>query len=518
MIEYIVTKQPITEIHAQGFVLFCPRGSDLTKDHRDICAAFKCDAEPVLKRLDFKGGDAVVDLLGLTCNGPVHLMFTGVPKLHDDRDERVESFRRIIGAVMRRAERLKITSLALYIPLYEADAFGCDAFQLASELAATCEMSIYHFDQFITDPKRKFPTDYRITVHLPESLHEAFEAGLGRGRRIGHAVNQARQWCDLPADILTPTELADRSKALAKAHGDVLKCKILTKKEIIDIGMGGLAAVAQGSAQDPRFVIMEYRCDEKDAPTLGLVGKGVTFDSGGLSIKPAARMDEMKDDMAGAAAVMSTMLAIASLKPHINVIGCAPLTENLPSGTAIKPGDIVSHYNGKTSEIKNTDAEGRLILADALAYISRHYTLNALIDLATLTGSCSAALGPFYAGCMSQHAEFQNVLLKAGKRSGDWLWPLPFHDDYKAAIVSDVADVCNIGKDQYRAGAITAGFFLQNFIENGTPWIHLDIAGTSFNVPDRSYYRPGATGCGVRLLIELITSIKPEVLRGLKKA
>ena len=210
----------------------------------------------------------------------------------------------------------------------------------------------------------------------------------------------------------------------------------------------------------------------------------------------------MKDDMAGAAAVISTMEMIAHLKPRVNVVAFAPLSENMPSGNATRPGDVVQFYNGKTAEIKNTDAEGRLILADALSYAVKHYSPDAIIDFATLTGSCSYALGPFFAGLMSQHEELTQRILSAGQRSGDRVWPLPFHDDYKPAVRSTVADLCNEGSSTYRAGAITAGFFLQNFV--GTvPWVHLDIAGTSFNVPDMSYYRPGATGFGVRLLADL---------------
>jgi leucyl aminopeptidase len=212
----------------------------------------------------------------------------------------------------------------------------------------------------------------------------------------------------------------------------------------------------------------------------------------------------MKDDMAGAAAVISTMEALAHLKPRINVIALAPITENLISGHATKPGDIIQFYNGKTAEIKNTDAEGRLILADALSYAVKHYRLDAIINIATLTGSCAYALGPFFGGLMSKHENLSARLLAAAKKSGDRLWPLPFHDDYKPAVRSTVADLCNAGNAKYRAGAITAGFFLKNFVDD-VPWVHLDVAGTSFDVPDMPYFRPGATGFGVRLFIDLIT-------------
>ena len=232
------------------------------------------------------------------------------------------------------------------------------------------------------------------------------------------------------------------------------------------------------------------------------MGKGITFDSGGLSLKPPQYMETMKEDMSGAAAVIATMQAIAQLKPKVNVIGITPLSENLPSGKATMPGDVITFYNGKTAEVRNTDAEGRLVLADALSYAVKHYKLDALVDVATLTGACAYALGPFFTGLMSQHDKLTKRLQESADRSGDRVWPLPLHDDYKVAIKSAIADICNIGSKKYNAGAITAGFFLQNFVGD-TPWVHLDIAGTAFDVPDVSYYRPGATGVGVRLLIDL---------------
>jgi leucyl aminopeptidase len=277
--------------------------------------------------------------------------------------------------------------------------------------------------------------------------------------------------------------------------------------EIIQMGMGGLAGVSRGSDQDARFVIMEYNCGIKDAPTLGFVGKGITFDSGGLSIKPAASMETMKEDMSGAAAVIASMDALAQLKPSVNIVGITPLSENLPSGKATKPGDVVTFYNGKTAEVLNTDAEGRLILADALSYAVKHFKLDMLIDLATLTGACAYALGPCFTGMFSQHDAMVDRVVEAAKTSGDRVWRLPLHDDYAIAIKSDIADISNIGSKAYMAGGTTAAHFLKNFV-NDTPWVHLDIAGTAFNVPDITYYRKGATGVGVRLLVDLAMNWK----------
>jgi leucyl aminopeptidase len=320
------------------------------------------------------------------------------------------------------------------------------------------------------------------------------------GQHIGYGVNQARYWCDLPAQQLTPVLLAQEAEGIAQAH-DNLSCRVFDESEIENLGMGGMMAVSKGSDKPPRFVVMEYTSGKEDASTVALVGKGVTFDSGGLSLKPAYAMEEMKDDMAGGASVIATMQTIAQTRPDVNVVACVPITENVINGFAMKPGDIIQFYNGKTAEVKNTDAEGRLILADALAYAAANYSYDMIIDTATLTGSAAFALGPFYGGLMTEHQDMALRLLDAGRSSGDRLWQLPFHDDYKSAVISDVADIANVGKSKYRAGAMTAGLFLQHFLDD-RPWVHLDVAGVSFNVPDRSYYRSGATGFGVRLFTE----------------
>jgi leucyl aminopeptidase len=271
--------------------------------------------------------------------------------------------------------------------------------------------------------------------------------------------------------------------------------------------MGGLAGVSRGSDIDCALIILEYKAASQNAPTLCFVGKGITFDSGGLSLKPADYMETMKEDMSGAAAVICAIDALAQLKPDLNIIAIAPTSENLPSGHATKPGDIVTFYNGKTAEIKNTDAEGRLILADALSYAVKHYKPDVIVDLATLTGACSRALGPFYSGLFSEHDDVITCLYDAAKLSGDLLWQLPMGDDYKKAITSTVADICNIGSKQIPAGATTAAHFLQNFVDD-IPWAHIDIAGTAFDVPNISYYRSGGTGVGVGLLVALAMNWK----------
>lgn len=503
MLSFKLKNQHMMQHDADLYVGFCSQNTlpeNVIKDFSTLYAPL----QEVIKTRNFVGAAGSQLLLAaIKNNKPVSLLLVGIGSEKKSAADRLEYARRAMGLVIRAAENVKAARVAVLMP--DHNWFGINDFELTKELVSVAMMAAYHFDQFITDPAHKLTRDIEILLCAPEMLHDQISVGVEFGQRIGHAVNQARQWCDLPADILTPTILANHAIRIAEVHN--LKITVYDEPTIKKMGMGGLAAVGAGSAQECRFVAIEYKASHKDAPTIVLTGKGVTFDSGGISIKPANRMDEMKDDMAGAAAVISTMEAIAHLKPRVNVIGITPIAENMPSGTAVKPGDIVTFYNGMTAEVKNTDAEGRLILADALSYAVKHYKPDMIINVATLTGSCAAALGPFFAGMMSNHDIIVEKLTRASQRSGDRLWRLPFHDDYKRAVRSHIADICNIGNDTYKAGAITAGFFLQHFVGE-TPWVHLDIAGTSFNVPDMSYYRPGATGFGVRLFIDFLMNFE----------
>ena len=416
----------------------------------------------------------------------------------------VEQYRRALGYLIRIAEKHRLKTVSFLFP--DAQHYGVLPEYLARETAIVLELSSYHFDRFITDASKKHILP-AITVIADKEDIGAVDAGIKAGICIGEAANFSRHLIDMPPHHMNPQILADIVVQTGKEYG--LTTTIFDQKECIKMGMGGIEAVSQGSQHDGFLTILEYKSSQLNAPTIALVGKGVTFDSGGLSIKPANSMETMKDDMSGAAAVIATMRVIAQLKPAINVIGLAPLVENMPSGTAIRPGDIITFYNGKTAEIKNTDAEGRLILADALSYATKNYKLDAIVDIATLTGACAYALGGYYAALMGKDRSLLTSIEHAADISGERVWELPFDDDYKAAISSNVADICNIGSPKYMAGTITAGFFLHNFVGT-TPWAHLDIAGVAFNVPDISYYRSGAgaTGFGVRLFTDLVLNWK----------
>jgi leucyl aminopeptidase len=324
------------------------------------------------------------------------------------------------------------------------------------------------------------------------------QTGVDRGARIAAAVGLARDLVNEPAGAMTPSRLADVAIEIAERQG--LAVNVLDEVAIANEGLGGLQGVAQGSDQPPRLIELVY-----DPPgargTVALVGKGITFDSGGLSLKTADGMETMKTDMSGAAAVLATMSVLPALGPKVKVIAILPTTENMPSGHAIKPGDVLKIRNGKTVEVLNTDAEGRLVLADGLS-LAVEAGVDAIVDLATLTGACMVALGRNIAGLMGNHDAWAEQVGNAAERAGEKVWPLPLPDDYRKKIDSEVADIKNTGGDRY-GGALTAGLFLREFAGD-VPWAHLDIAGPARSEEDNAYTPKGASGFGVRTLVELL--------------
>jgi leucyl aminopeptidase len=499
MITFSVTDKSISDIKSSCYAFVFEEGEAYSKDFKEFSAQFQPDLLQALKESEFTGKALQTRILpGFINKQWVYPIFVGLGKKKDRAPLDIEVYRRALGIIYKKVIAHKKESFVFCLP--SPSLFGVTMEYLAQNTALIFNMAAYHFDDYITDKDRKETKVYDITISVDAKHKKAVQDAIKEGECIALAVNKTRHWVDLPPMICYPNYFADKAKEIAKKSG--LTVTVFNENQINEMGMGGLAGVARGSELDCSLVILEYKTKKKGAPTIAFVGKGITFDSGGLSLKPASAMETMKEDMAGAAAVIATLEALAVLKPDVNVVGLAPIAENLPSGTATKPGDILRFYNGKTAEVKNTDAEGRLILADALSYAVKHYNLDAIIDIATLTGACAHALGPFFTGLMSQDPELTEKIIKAAKISGDRVWPLPMDDDYKPAIRSDVADISNIGSQKYRAGAITAAFFLQHFVNN-VPWAHLDIAGTAFDVPDISYYRSGATGAGVRLLIAL---------------
>jgi leucyl aminopeptidase len=416
---------------------------------------------------------------------PERVLVVGLGK----RDEFDPERARVVAAVAARAAgSSQAGSLAWALP--ESD----DSEATAGALVEGTILASYRFDRFRSSPDDDPPPRIEsLTILGPDTLGEAIEVA----RIASEAQNRARELQDLPSNVATPTYLAERAEQIAAAH-DSVSFESMGREEIIERKMGGLEAVSKGTEEEPRLIVLRYS-GGGNGPTVGLVGKAVTFDTGGISIKPSQSMHEMKMDMTGGAAVIEAIDAIAELGLAVELIGVVPSTENMPSGTAIKPGDIITQYNGKTVEINNTDAEGRLILGDALAY-SVELGAERIIDLATLTGGVLVALGSTYAALISNDDEWAAAVAEAATHTGELAWRLPLHAEYKELTKGTAADLTNASSKR-KAATIYAGSFLEEFVD-GKPWVHLDIAGTAWDT-GREYWGKGPTGFGVRLLVEL---------------
>jgi leucyl aminopeptidase len=360
-------------------------------------------------------------------------------------------------------------------------------------------LGLYQFTPFKTIERENIREILEFTILDDEEIVvKAIRNAAKTAEIIARAVLFARDIVSAPGNEMTPTDLANEARASAKERK--IQCRILGTGEIKELGMNALLGVAAGSDEPPQFIVLEYRGGKKSSPFIALVGKGLTFDSGGISIKPSEKMDQMKSDMAGGAAVIAAVRAATELGLPVNLVGLVPATENLPGGKAYKPGDILKSLSGKTIEIVTTDAEGRLILADALTYAGR-YKPAAIIDLATLTAACVIALGDHVIGMMGTDDELKREIREAADVTGEKVWELPLWDEYDELIKGDAADYKNSGGRA--GGAITAGAFLSKFT-GGYPWVHLDIAGPAWLTKDKPYIPKGASGVGVRLLIQFL--------------
>ncbi|HET9726179.1 MAG TPA: leucyl aminopeptidase [Gemmatimonadales bacterium] len=403
------------------------------------------------------------------------------------------SIRRAASTAAKRARSLGVPRAAFHLAV---EAMGSVAPAEAGQaIAEGLAQGTWQYNEMKRPPEDQKPALERIDVLAPTTT-EAITAGHRVGAAIGAGQTAARGIQVLPGNVCTPSFVARTAEEIARRHGFAVT--VLDKAAIVREGMGALMAVAQGSAEEPRFIALEYKGAE-GAPVV-LVGKGVTFDTGGISIKPAQNMEDMKYDMSGAAAVLGTFEMLGRLKPPVHVVGLIPTTENMPSGTAVKPGDVVTSLSGKTIEVINTDAEGRLILCDALVY-ARRYKPAAVLDIATLTGAIVVALGHTATGVMGTDDSLIEEVRRAGERAGERVWPLPLWDEYRELMKSDIADVKNAGGRP--AGSISAGWFLREFVD-GFPWAHLDIAGTAYTDREDATRVKGPTGMGVRLFSEFV--------------
>ncbi|MGC2235208.1 MAG: leucyl aminopeptidase [Pyrinomonadaceae bacterium] len=449
----------------------------------------------IIKSEEFTGEAGEAELLRFSASGKIkanRLLLIGV----GDRVEYKAANVAVLSGTATRALRKRNAKSFALLPRLEQDAE--DTAKCAAQGVVTSQ---FELDKYKTKDKNTKSID-TFVLCIEGANADDIENGLKRGEIIGDSMNFARDLANEPPNILTPTEMANRAKAMAKEVG--IKCEILDEAKMEKLGMGSLLSVSIGSEQPAKLIVLKYEPAKntgKKGDLLALVGKGITFDTGGISIKPAEGMDAMKYDMSGGATVIGTMMAIGLLKPTVPVLGVVAAVENMPDGKATRPSDVVTAMNGKTVEILNTDAEGRLILADAVAYAEKQGATR-IVDMATLTGAVIIALGDINTGIMGNDQDFVEEIIDCGKQAGENFWQLPIGKEYSKGIKSDIADIKNIGPAR-KAGTIIGAVFIQEFIDKAK-WAHLDIAGTAWADDTKSHQSKGPTAVAVRTLLKLV--------------
>jgi len=408
-----------------------------------------------------------------------------------------DTIRLVSGKIAQKARELKLKEFSIITP----PSFVTDQISSVSQIVEGSKMALYKFDKFKEEKADNSP-ELTIIVSKSNKVSQAIKTAI----IVADGAIFTKSIANLPPNKCTPSTLANFAKIISKKSK--MKCSIISKSELKKRGFGGITAVGQGSKNEPKLIVLEHNRGPKNEKPIVLVGKAVTFDTGGISLKPGEKMDEMKFDKCGGCTVLGIMKAVSELKLPINVVGIVPSVENMPGGESYRPGDIIKLYSKKTAEILNTDAEGRLILADALSYGEKHYSPKAIIDFATLTGACIIALGNNVAGMVSNNEKLTKKINESSKRTMEQVWELPLNQDFMDMIKSEVADMKNIGIGR-AAGTITAAAFLRNAIEK-TPWTHIDIAGvawTQIATKEKSYNPKGATGFGVRLILDYLQNL-----------
>jgi len=408
----------------------------------------------------------------------------------------LETIRQAMGSAAKRVRQAKAGSFTVVLPTVIPA--GMSSLEIAQAMVEGAILGSYQFTVYRTAAADHIVEGMKILIPQKGQLKQVTE-GIRRGVATAEATVFVRDLCNHPSNVLTPARVAEEAKAIAKA--EKISIKILEQKDMERLGMGALLGVARGSQEPPKFIILEYNgAKKKDERPVVLVGKTITFDTGGISLKPAENMEHMKADMTGGAEVLASIRAAARLKLPLRLISILPVAENMPGGRAMKPGDVVMTLSGKTVEVQNTDAEGRLILADGLAYAMR-YKPAALIDIATLTGACVVALGQFAIGMFGTDQALKEQVRKSGQKAGERVWEMPLWEEYFEQLKSDVADMRNIGGRG--GGMITAALFLSKFVGD-CPWVHLDIASTDWSERERAYVPKGPTAIGTRLLLQYL--------------
>jgi leucyl aminopeptidase len=429
--------------------------------------------------------------------GKIHAKRIVLASLGDPEKVTCETLRKFAGKLVKTFQTYPEKNFTILSPCYGLKNISPE--QAYAALTEGAILSSYLFDEYKTQTKNKNKKPKEIFFYLDANEDaNSIAKTVQRAAVICTHANGMKDLVNAPSNVATPAYLVETARKIAKKGS--MKCIVLDEGDMKKQGMNCLLAVAQGSAQKPALIMMEYKGAKGKAP-IALVGKGVTFDSGGINLKPSGSIENMKEDMTGAAVVMKTMQAAAELQMPLNLIAVIPCVENMPSGTAVKPGDIVKASNGKTVEIMNTDAEGRLILADALHYACK-YKPEEIIDIATLTGAAFVALGKSVSPIMGTSQEMIDAMIAAGNETFERCWQLPLFDDFSEAIKGDVADIKNVGGAKSEAGTIAGAVFLKEFVD--TKWLHIDVGGTSWTEADNDYIQKGSTGVGVRLLMKYL--------------
>lgn len=488
------------DIHAEKYKLLCLgtfKDKELSGQHRTYDSELSGAVADLLERDDFQGEQGETALLYPDPGQPVErVLLIGL----GEREKcDLDTIRNAAGTAARAVQEKRISDFA--IDLDADDSLDNSPEEIGQATAEGLIMGSYKFMEYRTRDTEKYFFAKKATILGEKRISDAVEQGV----TLAKANLFTRDLATHPSNVMTPSRLAQEAETIAKEGG--FKCRVYDRSEIEGMGMGAFAGVARGTSEPPKFILLEYYGGERDEPPLAFAGKGITFDTGGISIKPSKKMDQMKFDMCGAAAVLGIFHAIARLKPEVNAIGAVVATENMPGGKAYKPGDILKAYNGKTIEVLNTDAEGRLALADGLSYVVQEFSPEYLIDFATLTGAAVVALGHRASALMGTDDKLVRDIIGAGEYTGERCWQLPLWDGYSDDLKSEVADVKNIGEQG--AGSITAGAFLKEFVDD-TKWAHLDIAGTAWWSEDRPYIPKGASGVGPRLVMRWLDNLIGE--------
>jgi leucyl aminopeptidase len=491
-LEVKVITGDITDIEVDAIVVNLFEGVDLPGGATGaVDKALDMAITTLIKQGEIKGKPNEISIIHSL--GKIPARIVAVAGLGKQSDFTLDKIRTSAAEFCRTLRKLNCRRIATIV--HGAGVGGVDPKAAAQALTEGSLLGLYRFRKYMTKESENQEVVELLIVERDADKLSDLQNGSHTGKIVAEATCMARNWINEPSNYMTPSDMAKVAQELARSHG--LELTILDREQMEKEGMGSLLGVARGSCQPPKLIVLSYRGDKKSSTTCGFIGKGITFDSGGISIKPSENMSEMKGDMAGAAAVIAAISAIAQLKPKINITAIVPATENLPSGEALKPGDILKAINGKTIEVVNTDAEGRLILADALGYAVKK-DISPLIDIATLTGACHIALGDVCSGIFGNSQQLIDKVVKAGAEAGERLWQMPMYEEYKEQNKSDVADIKNSG-GRY-GGAITAAQFLAEFVGE-TPWVHIDIAGTSMTEKENGYLVKGATGVYVRTLV-----------------